>query len=197
MLLTGLTLSDKDREKWNQRYAEDSYQKNNPVTLIENWLPRLPVGRALDVACGAGRNALLLAQAGYQVDAIDISSVGLDQARQKAEQQGLSIRWIEQDLDQAYAFDTDYDLIVVLWYVNLALITQLCDCLAPGGYLLCEEHLITDQKVVGPAALNYRVAPGDLREAMSGLDVLLYEESIEMNAAGEQVASARVVVKNN
>jgi tellurite methyltransferase len=190
-------MSEQDRIKWNQRYAEDSYHKNNPVTLVENWLPRLPVGKALDVACGAGRNAIFLAQAGYQVDAIDISREGLNLARQEAENQGLSINWIEQDLDQAYPFDTDYDLIIVMWYVNLELISILCNCLAPGGYLLCEEHLITDQAVIGPTSLNYRVAPGDLRETVSGLDVLLYEESIEMNAAGEQVASARVVVRNN
>jgi hypothetical protein len=67
--------------------------------------------------------------------------------------------------------------------------------LAPGGYLLCEEHLITDLEVIGPTSLNYRVAPGDLREAVSAVDVLLYQESIETNSEGDQVASARVVAK--
>jgi len=188
-------MSKQDRIKWNQRYAEDSYQKNNPVTLVEDWLPRIPVGKALDVACGAGRNAIFLAQAGYQVDAIDISSEGLNQARQKAESQGLSINWIDHDLDQAFQFDTDYDLIIVLWYVDLALITRLCDCLVTGGYLVCEEHLITDREVIGPTSSSYRVAPGDLREAVSGVNVLLYEESVEMNSEGDQVASARVVAR--
>jgi tellurite methyltransferase len=188
-------MSEQDRNKWNQRYSEDKYQKNNPVTLVEDWLPRFPVGRTLDVACGAGRNALLLAQAGFNVDAIDISRVGLNQARQKAEKLGLNINWIEHDFDQPYKFDTDYDLIIVLWYVNPVLITRLCNCLAPGGYLLCEEHLITDQEVIGPTCSNYRVAPGELRKAVSGVDILLYEESVYMNAKGEQVASARVVAK--
>jgi len=190
-------MSKQDRNKWNQRYLEDSYQQNNPVTFVEDWLPRLPVGRALDVACGAGRNAIFLAQAGYQVDAIDISCEGLNLAREKAETQGLNINWIEQDLDQPYPFDTDYDLIIVMWYVNLGLITKLCNCLSPGAYLLCEEHLTTDLEVIGPSSVNYRVTPGELREAVSGVDVLLYEESIKMNAEGQQVASARVLVKNN
>ena len=188
-------MSKQDRHKWNQRYAEGSYHKNNPVTLLEDWLPRLPLGRALDVACGAGRNAIFLAQAGYQVDAIDISTEGLKLARQSAENLGLSINWIEKDLDLPYPFDTDYDLIIVMWYVNLELISTLCDCLAPGGYLLCEEHLITDQEVIGPTSSDFRVAPGELREAVAGVDVLLYEESIKMNAEGEPVASARVVAK--
>jgi len=190
-----LIMSKQDRIKWNQRYAEDSYQKNNPVTLVEDWLPRIPVGKALDVACGAGRNAIFLAQAGYRVDAIDISSEGLNQARQKAESQGLSINWIDHDLDQDFQFDTDYDLIIVLWYVDLALVNRLCDCLAAGGYLVCEEHLITDLEVIGPTSSNYRVALGDLREAVSGVDILLCEESVEMNSEGDQVASARVVAR--
>ena len=188
-------MSKQDRDKWNQRYAEDSYHKNNPVVLLEDWLPKLPVGKALDVACGAGRNALLLAQAGFQVDAIDISPEGLHQARQQAENQGLNINWIEHDLDQAFRFNTDYDLIIVMWYVNLALVTRLCDCLAAGGYLLCEEHLITDQDVIGPGNSNYRVMPGALREAVPGMDVLLYAETVEESSAGERVASARVVAK--
>ncbi len=188
-------MSKQDRTKWDQRYAEDSYQKNNPVTLLQDWLPKFPAGKALDVACGIGRNAILLAGAGYQVDAIDISPVGLNQAKQTAESQGLNINWVEHDFDQPYPFDTDYDLIVVMWYVNLPLITRLCDCLAPGGYLLCQEHLVTDQAVIGPRNSGFRVSPGQLREAVSGLNVLLYEESIETNPQGEQVASARAIVR--
>jgi SAM-dependent methyltransferase len=186
-------MSKEDLDKWNHRYAEDSYRKNNPVVLLQDWLPKLPVGKALDVACGAGRNSMFLAQAGFNVDAIDISPAGLHKARQQARSQGLNINWIEHDLDQAFQFDTDYDLIIVMWYVNLALVTRLCDCLAAGGYLLCEEHLITDQDVIGPNSTNYRVAPGCLREAVLGLDVLLYEESVENGSDDERVASARVV----
>ena len=188
-------MSELDRDKWNQRYAEDSQRKNNPVTLLQEWLPRLPAGKALDVACGAGRNAIFLARQGYRVDAIDISPVGLELARQEAERLGLEINWIEQDLDQPCDFDTDYDLIVVLWYVNLPLITRLCGCLAPGGYLLCEEHLVTDQQVVGPTSPQFRVLPGALSRAVDGLEIELYEESVVEDIAGEPLASARVVAR--
>jgi SAM-dependent methyltransferase len=190
-------MSQIDRDKWDQRYTEDSYNRKNPVTLVADWLAQIPVGRALDVACGAGRNAIFLAQAGYRVDAIDISPEGLKLARKEAVSLGLDINWIEHDLDQPCPFDTDYALILVLWFVNLELVTRLCGCLAPGGYLLCEEHLITDEDVIGPKNPNYRVAPGALREAVSRLEVLHYEESVEPIPEGGQVASARVVVKNN
>lgn len=191
-----LTMSEQDRNKWDQRYTEDSYNKKNPVALVTDWLAQIPVGRALDVACGAGRNAIFLAQAGYRVDAVDISPEGLNLAQKEAVSLGLDINWIEHDLDQSYSFDTDYNLILVMWFVNLELVTQLCDCLAPGGYLLCEEHLITDEDVIGPKNPNFRVAPGALREAVSGLEVLHYDESVEAIPEGGQVASARVVAKS-
>ena len=188
-------MTDADRIKWDQRYAEDSYRKHNAVTLLETWLPGLPGGKALDVACGAGRNALRLAQAGYRVDAIDISAEGLRLARARANEAGLDINWIEHDLDLPYAFDTDYDLIVVLWFVDLPLIERLCGCLAPGGYLICEEHLVTEHETGGPSSNAFRVEPGALRQAVESLDILLYEESIEPNLDGEPSASARVVAR--
>lgn len=189
-------MSELDLSKWNQRYLEDSYRKNNPVSLVRDWLPKMPPGKALDVACGAGRNSIFLASAGYRVDAIDISPEGLKKARQSASEQGLEVKWIEHDFDRPYSFDSDYDVILVMWYVNLGLLRRLCDCLAPGGILLCEEHLITDEDVIGPGSDNYRVAPGALRDAVAGLELLLYEESIEIGEQdGERVASARVVAK--
>ncbi len=186
-------MSDEDRDKWNLRYAEDSYEKRNPVQLLEDWLPKMTPGRALDVACGAGRNALRLAQAGFRVDAIDISAEGLRQARAQAAAAGLDINWIEHDLDEPFSFAGDYDLILVLWYVDLDLITRLCEHLAPGGYLLCEEHLVASVDVIGPGSARFRVEPGALRAAVAPLDVLLYEESVEVVDEGDRVASARVV----
>jgi tellurite methyltransferase len=188
-------MSAEDRNKWNQRYAEDSYRKTNPVTLLSDWLPKIPVGKALDVACGAGRNSIYLAEAGFQVDAIDISHVGLQQIAQQADERGLVINCIEHDLDEPYAFEKKYNLILVLWYVNLGLIKQLCDCLGPGGFLICEEHLRSEQEVIGPGNPDFRVAPGALREAMSKLDLLLYEEVVEPIPEGGQLASARVVAQ--
>lgn len=188
-------MSEADRNKWNQRYAEDSYRKSNPVDLLRDWLPQVPVGRALDVASGAGRNALYLAEAGFRVDAIDISAVGLQQLGRQAQERELQVNCIEHDLDNAFDFDHDYDLVVVLWYVNLPLITRLCDCLAPGGYLVCEEHLRSAEDVIGPENPRFRVPPGALREALSTLELLHYDESVEPIPEGGRIASARAVAR--
>lgn len=188
-------MSKLDRDKWDRRYADGSFRRGNPVNLLQEWLPRLRSGKALDVACGAGRNAIALARAGFRVDAIDISAVGLELARREAESLGLDINWIERDLDLAYDFDADYDLIVVLWYVNLPLIARLGDCLAAGGHLICEEHLVADGQLAGPENRHFRVQPGALRAAARGLEILFYEETESVNTEGEPMASARLVAR--
>ena len=188
-------MSDEDREKWDRRYAEDSYNKRNPVTLLQDWLPRLPAGKALDVACGAGRNALALARAGFAVEAIDISAEGLKQARAAAAAENLEIEWIEHDLDEPRPFAPDYDLVLVLWYVDLGLIRRLAGCLAPGGYLLSQQHLETGEAVIGPTSAEFRVAPGALRDAVAGLEILHYAEAIETEADGARIASAQLVAR--
>ncbi len=56
--------------------------------------------------------------------------------------------------------------------------------------------MVTDDEVIGPTSNDYRVAPGALRQAVSGLETLLYEESIETGEDdGERVASARIVAR--
>ena len=190
-------MSRQDREKWDRRYAEDSQRKHNPVNLLHDWLPRLRVGKALDIACGTGRNAIFLAEAGFSVDAIDISPVGLRNARHEAERRGVRVNWIEHDLDEPYDFDRDYDLIVVLWFVRLDLLGELCACLAPGGFLVSAQHLVADGDCAGPENPRFRVAAGALHEAVSDLEVLFYEEGPGVNSDGEPMASARVVARRN
>jgi SAM-dependent methyltransferase len=136
-----------------------------------------------------------MAEAGFCVDAIDISPEGLKLAAHKAAENGLNVNWIEHDLDQPFVFDRDYNLIVVLWFVNLPLIERLCDSLAPGGYLLCEEHLRSDAEVIGPGNPDFRVAPGSLHAVVSTLELLLYQESVEAIPEGGHIASARVVAR--
>ncbi|MDJ0779511.1 MAG: class I SAM-dependent methyltransferase [Gammaproteobacteria bacterium] len=188
-------MSDADRRKWDQRYRDGAFNQQNPVTLLQQWLPRLPRGHALDVACGVGRNALLLADTGYRVDAIDISGEGLRRARSRADQLGLAVNWIEHDLEQPFDFAPDYDLVVVTWYVNLPLIGRLADCLAPGGCLLSEQHLLTTESVIGPQNPAFRVAPGALRNSLATLEILHDDESHRSTPDGERLASAQIVAR--
>ena len=194
-------MSQADRDRWDRRYQEGAYgSREHPSALLERCDRYLPAsGRALDLACGAGRNALYLAAKGLAVDAVDISTVALERAeaaaRARADAGHLSIRWIEHDLDLGFDPATDYDVIVNIRYVNVPLLAALLICLRPGGLLLVEQHLHGYRDVVGPANPAFRVASGDLAELAEALDVEELHEGLVEDPDGRSAALARLLAR--
>jgi tellurite methyltransferase len=190
-------MSDADRDKWERRYAEGSYEaRTHPTRLLVDWLPRLgaPAGaRALDLACGAGRNALYLAGEGYRVDAMDISSVALERGAARAAEMGVEVDWIAIDLDDAELLPDRYDLVVVARYMNRSLTQALMDALRDGGHLLYEQHLQTDQEVSGPSNPDFRLRPNELLEMFGALRVLYYREGLMKESDGPTMALAQLI----
>ena len=190
-------MSEDDRRKWNQRYAAGAYQARTGASAwLRRWLPSARVGRALDVACGLGRNARHLAREGYRVDAVDISAEGLQRAAQVAAAEGLEVNWLERDLEAGLSPEcTDYHVIVLFRYVNAPLLNELASRLAAGGYLIVEEHLRTAAQVAGPANPAFRVGPGELSRAAVGLQILAAEECVVEDPDGTRVALARLAAR--
>jgi tellurite methyltransferase len=189
-------VAELDREKWNKRYRGGAYaQRVHPSAFLEAWIDSIPVGRAIDIACGAGRNALYLAERGFEVDAVDISGDALERARETAQRMSLDVNWLEHDLDERLELDTSYQLILIVRYVNLPLIRQLAANLAPGGFLVCEQHLVTEADVIGPSNPAFRVSPGDLVAAAEGLHVQHLEETLVTEPDGSAAALARLVAQ--
>ena len=185
-----------DQDKWNARYRDGAYAgRRHPTALLARFAPSLPRGQALDVACGAGRNALFLAEQGFVVDAVDISAEGLARLDDAACAACADIRTIEADLESGLPVATDgcYDLIVMVRYVNLPLIRELTGRLGEHGILVSEQHLKTDQDVVGPRNAAYRLDPGALLDAVRPLRVHYYREGIVTDPDGSRAALARVV----
>ena len=187
-------MSEIDRRKWDERYASGAYAaRTHPTKLLVDRIDELPRGRALDVACGAGRNSLYLAEHGYDVDAVDISSVALDRARATAAKRGLDVNWIEMDLEAQDLPDDHYDLIVIVRYTHPTLVAELIGKLADGGFLLCEEHLLTDRNVVGPTSAAFRMRPNELLGLSTGLRVLYYREGLVEDPDGRTAALAQLI----
>lgn len=193
-------MSEADREKWERRYAEGEYAGRDwPTRLLADWLER-PDGpswpdrpSALDLACGAGRNALYLAGRGFEVDAMDISTVALARAEARAAEMGVRVNWMPVDLDEATIDPERYDLVIIARYVNRGLTEALTASLREGGYLVYEQHLVTDRDVGGPRNPAFCVQPNELLRMFSSLRVLEYREGIVTDPGGATMALAQLV----
>jgi SAM-dependent methyltransferase len=188
-------MAEADRAKWNERYQGGYAAHGHPSAVLQEWISRIPRGRALDLACGAGRNALFLASHGFEVDAVDISRAALDRARLRAGEAGLEINWIEHDLDEPLTLKAGYALILAVRFMNLPLVRELTATLVPGGFLVCEQHLVTEAEVAGPTDPAFRVRPGELNELAQGLRVRHFEETLTKDPDQRPMALARLVAQ--
>ena len=187
-------MSDADRERWNAKYDSGEYaERVHPSALLAAWIGRLPRGRALDVACGLGRNAISLALSGYAVDAMDISDVALAKARERARAAGVEVNWVQTDLERPDIARDAYDVVVVARFLDRPLIPRLVDALRPGGHVVYDHHYITPVDVAGPKSRRFRARPNELLERFRALRVLFYEEGIVADPDGGRVALARLV----
>ncbi|MDY6765128.1 MAG: class I SAM-dependent methyltransferase [Halobacteria archaeon] len=167
-----------ERDKWNEKYRSDDFDPpDSPTDVLQNNIGWLPRERALDIATGTGRNALFLSEHGYDVDAIDISGVALDEAREKARERGVDVNLIKADVDEYVFPEGEYDLIVVSFYYNMDRFPDIKEALSEGGVLVYEHHLRSSDPVErGPKDNRYRFRSNDLLHACLDLTVLHYSE---------------------
>lgn len=193
-------MSQEDREKWQQKYREGAYASRlHPSVYLQQHLPELapPCLQALDLACGAGRNALYLAAQSYQVDALDIAAEGLQRGKTLATDAGLAgIRWHEHDFDRGLPPALDqYGLVIMVRYLDIVLLRVAIKRLVKGGYVLAEVHLQTDKPVAGPGSNRFRAAPGALASVADGLDIIDSFEGETTDPDGSAVALARLLAR--
>lgn len=191
-----MTTSD-ERARWDERYASGDYRPGTDHSaLVEEAVVHVRYGRALVLACGAGRNALYLASQGFAVEAIDISPVAIEMARAESDRRGLEVEWSQGDLNHADLAVGRYDLITMIRYTNRKLWPRLHPALSPDGWLVMEQHLKTHHPVAGPSD-EYRLAPGELLDAFPGLRVIkYYEEYRESETSGRMTATAGLLACN-
>jgi 2-polyprenyl-3-methyl-5-hydroxy-6-metoxy-1,4-benzoquinol methylase len=135
-----------EREEWNLRHGEAGPLFGvEPNRFLVAEVAGLEPGSALDLACGAGRNAVWLAEQGWVVRAADFSDVALDNARRLAAERGVEVDWVQTDLREWQPARRGFDLVIVL-YLQLpgderrVVLGRAADALAPGGTLLVVGH---------------------------------------------------------
>ena len=166
------------RETWDQKYAGADYVWSaEPNRFLVAELAGMAPGRALDLACGEGRNAVWLAQQGWSVTGVDFSGVAIAKAERLAESRGVDVEWVVADLLD-YRPPEGLDLVVVFYLQvpadeRLLVLGRAAEALAPGGTLLVVAHdlLNLTEGHGGPKEPAVLYTPDDVVGDVPGLDV--------------------------
>jgi 2-polyprenyl-3-methyl-5-hydroxy-6-metoxy-1,4-benzoquinol methylase len=168
-----------NREHWDERYGtEELIWKAEPNRFLVEELDALPPGRALDVACGEGRNAVWLASKGWRVTGADFSRAGLAKAQRLATDRGVKVTWVEADVVEWRPATASFDLVVVM-YLHLPAeqrrraLAHAAAALAPGGVLLVVGHDTSNllKGTGGPQDPAVLFTPEEIVENLSGLQI--------------------------
>ena len=167
---------------WDRYYSNAANLDRSPAPLLVEIADRLPPGRALDLACGAGRNAIYLARLGWQVTAVDASRAAI--ARLLEDAKGLAVDARIADLERGeFTIEPHaYDLICDFHYLHRELFPDIREGVRPGGVVVAAIHLDG----------SFAVRPGELREEFAGWKILYYSEAAEEDSGRP---SARIVAR--
>ena len=164
-------------EYWNRRYGDaELLWTAKPNRFLVAEVESMTPGRALDLACGEGRNAVWLAERGWRVTAVDFSDVGLAKAERLAASRGVEVEWILADVLDYRPPAGAFDLVAVL-YLQLAAAerrlahARAAEALAPGGTIFVVGHdlLNLTEGYGGPSEPAVLYTPEDVAGDLSGL----------------------------
>mgnify|MGYP001812071856 CR=1 FL=1 len=175
--------SETAAERWNRKYADRSSEApTEPAAFLKQAVTWMRCrGKALDLAMGAGGNAVFLAERGFEVTGIDISEVGVNHSRRHAQVRGVQIESLVADLASLSLGDSCWDLIVNFYFLDRSLFPKFITALAPGGHFVLETFS-TDHPPLGggfgPKNPAYLLEPNELLSAFAELRVLHYEDLV-------------------
>ncbi len=177
--------------KWDARHGNPDKQPGVAEVLERNrhLLPR--TGRALDLACGLGGNALLLAEQGLKVSAWDLSPVAIRRLQKMADEKRLKQLVAEvRDIEQIPPPAESFDVIVVSYYLERALVSHIIDALKPGGLLFYQTFTRIAVGDEGPSNPDFRLGDNELLRLFGRLKIRVYREE---NRLGDLTRGTRDV----
>jgi SAM-dependent methyltransferase len=166
-----------DDRFWDERYAAaELIWTAEPNRFLVAEVNGSAPGRALDLACGEGRNAVWLATEGWEVTGVDFSRAGLDKAHRLAQQRHVTVEWILADVTTYQPPPSGFDLVTIL-YLQLpaeplaAALGNAVRALAPSGTLLVVGHDTTNltHGYGGPQDPAVLYSPDDIVTNLDGL----------------------------
>lgn len=167
------------REDWDSRYAGvENLWARKPNRFLVAEVADLPPGRALDVACGEGQNAIWLATLGWQVTGVDYSEVAVDKARGRAAHDGVEVEFVCADLVEYEPAPAAFDLVFVL-YLHIpssqraGVHARASAAVAPGGTFLLLGHDLANltEGVGGPSDRDLLYRADEIAAELGGLEI--------------------------
>ena len=183
--------SGMDSASWDRRYdGSELVWTAEPNRFLVAETETLAPGRAIDLACGEGRNAVWLAERGWQAVGADFSEVGLRKARELADSRGVTVEWVAADLLDYHPDPRAFDLVLVFYLQVPAserrpIFRAAVDAVAPGGTFLVVAHDSSN-----PPARTRRPA-GPRRALHRGRRRLRHRRARAAHRAGRACGTAR------
>ena len=186
----GFNVAMEDKHKWNKKYRNNPIP-DTPIELITEYAELATGTQALDIACGMGRHSKYLASRGFEVDALDVSSLAIGSL------QGIPhIHAKEVDFD-TYTLPKDhYDLIVCTFFLKRELFPQIIEALKTGGILIYETFVYHPDNEQVPSKRSYLLEEGELENAFKNdLEIIEYREYWDGTIKGPKMRKASIVGK--
>jgi len=177
--------------KWDARYREAGTAEATRV-LAENRHLLPAAGEALDLACGLGGNALLLARHGLRTTAWDLSPVAIDHLRREAA--GLPLRAEVRDVVAVPPAPGSFDVIVVSRFLERDLCPALMAALRPGGLLFYQTFTRDKAGPGGPTNLDFLLAENELLRLFADLRLRVYREEGSIGDIGQGLRNEALLV---
>jgi tellurite methyltransferase len=181
---------------WDKRYRSGERAAEDldaaPTALLVETAEGLPPGKALDLACGSGRNALWLAEQGWSVAAVDGSRVAIEILRSRASERGVTVSTKIANLEKfEYQIEpASWNLIAICYYLQRDLFEPAKQGVVPGGILISIVH-ITE---LGEQPTAHRLGPGELDRYFQGW-VILHSREGRPNDTAHQRSVAEMVAR--
>jgi tellurite methyltransferase len=181
-----------DRDRWNAKFLAGEAQLLAPDPFLLEVCSDLRPGCALDLAGGAGRHAIWLAQHGWRVTLSDVSDEGIALARLRCAEASVAVDFRRESLAETVAWATGsgirFNLITVFWFLARKAFADLPALLAPCGLLVYKTYTSENARFANGKSTQYALYPDELRTAFPTLETVLYREA---EGVSELAARAR------
>ena len=182
--LTGVKMNTDSKSAWDAKYNRPTFifGKRPADFLAENYHYLPFEGSVLDMGMGEGRNAVFLAQKGFKVTGVDISSVAVKKANLLAKEYGVKIKGVVASLKDYKIAPGSFDAIICFYYVDHSLLEKIKSWLRPGGVLIYEAHTLRQKKLASHAhdPVDNFLKEQELLKMFPGMRVLKYEEPLHL-----------------